>query len=318
MKPIEILKPNFDPTGKLAARITKTASKQTYFTVRFLVDPDRRDEAFRAYAYFRWLDDKLDQLSAQDADRVAIVQREKALMEGCYQGALPFAVGVEEQLLVDLIRSDRLPNSGLQSYIRNMMAVLAFDAERRCQPISQQELDTYTRHLAIAVTEALHYFIGNGSPSPQGETRYMAVTAAHIIHMLRDTVEDTQAGYFNIPSEVLFADAIVPENIDSEPYKAWIRHRIKLAREYFTLGKRYIAHTKNLRCRIAGYAYIARFEGILTTIERDNYRLRPDYREHKNLRAILAMGWSTFCLTLWSTGLRWIQPIHMGRVKGDL
>ncbi len=44
----------------LASSITKTASKQTYYTIRFLVDRDRVDDAYRAYAYFRWVDDVLE------------------------------------------------------------------------------------------------------------------------------------------------------------------------------------------------------------------------------------------------------------------
>jgi phytoene/squalene synthetase len=44
----------------LAAAITSAASRQTYYTVRFLVDRPRRADAYRAYAYFRWVDDVLD------------------------------------------------------------------------------------------------------------------------------------------------------------------------------------------------------------------------------------------------------------------
>ena len=44
----------------LASSITKAASKQTYYTIRFLVDRERVADAYRAYAYFRWVDDTLD------------------------------------------------------------------------------------------------------------------------------------------------------------------------------------------------------------------------------------------------------------------
>ena len=43
-----------------ASSITKAASKQTYYTIRFLVDRERVEDAYRAYAYFRWVDDVLD------------------------------------------------------------------------------------------------------------------------------------------------------------------------------------------------------------------------------------------------------------------
>ena len=43
---------------------------------------------------------------------------------------------------------------------------------------------------------------------------------------------------------------------------------------------------------MAGYAYIARFEGVLDAIEREGYQLRADYPERKSPPAILRMGWS--------------------------
>ncbi|MBE0690098.1 MAG: hypothetical protein IH587_08265, partial [Anaerolineae bacterium] len=39
----------------LPARITKAASRQTFYTIRFLVDHGRVTDAYRAYAYFRWV-----------------------------------------------------------------------------------------------------------------------------------------------------------------------------------------------------------------------------------------------------------------------
>ena len=44
----------------LAAAITKAASTQTYYTFRLLGDRERVEDAYRAYAYFRWVDDTLD------------------------------------------------------------------------------------------------------------------------------------------------------------------------------------------------------------------------------------------------------------------
>ena len=51
--------------------------------------------------------------------------------------------------------------------------------------------------------ECIHYFVGHDDFSPRDETRYLAVAGAHIVHMLRDTFDDMQLGYYNIPREVL-------------------------------------------------------------------------------------------------------------------
>jgi len=70
-----------------AASITKAASKQTYYTIRFLVDRDRVDDAYRAYGYFRWVDDVLDADSGSRSERMAFVERQKSLLESCYRAS---------------------------------------------------------------------------------------------------------------------------------------------------------------------------------------------------------------------------------------
>lgn len=267
----------------LPARITKTASKQAYYTVRFLVDRDRKPAAYRAYAYFRWLDDRLDQQLAEPVERRAFIKRQQSLVECGYRRTPWGELAPEEQMLADLIASDQKDTSGLQSYIRHMMAVMTFDAERRGRLITRQELAQYTRHLAIAVTDALHYFIGHEYAPPQSEARYFPAMAAHMTHMLRDTFEDVAAGYFNVPCELVAATGSDVYDVTSEPYRDWVRSRVHQARDYFTAGARYLDDVQSLRCRLAGYAYIARFVGILDAIERDQFQLRPAYPEFKRI-----------------------------------
>ncbi len=47
-------------TARLARRITWASSKQSYLTARLLADRDLADDCLRAYAYFRWADDRID------------------------------------------------------------------------------------------------------------------------------------------------------------------------------------------------------------------------------------------------------------------
>lgn len=280
------------PDRSLAPAITWAASKQSYYTVRLLVDRDRVDDAYRAYAYFRWVDDQLDQGGLDSGERLAFVERQKALVEGCYRGERPERLTNEEGLLVALLRDADGSSSGLQAYVRNMMAVMAFDAARRGHLITEAELGQYTRWLATAVTEALHYFIGHRCGSPQSEARYLAAAGAHVTHMLRDTLEDVEAGYFNIPREYVETHGIDPCDMSSDAYRAWVKSRVGLARYYFGEGHAYLTRVENPRCRLAGYAYMARFDGVLDAIERDGYRLRAAYPECKTLGAGLRMGWS--------------------------
>lgn len=272
-------------SGRLAASITRSASKQTYYTIRFFADRDRVVDAYRAYGYFRWVDDVIDEETATSGEGVAFANRQSNLLESCYRGEVPNDVCAEEQMLVDLVHHDTEKDSGLQLYLRNMMDVMVFDAKRRGQLISQAELSEYSYKLAKAVTEALYYFIGHDAPSPNHEARYMAVTAAHITHMLRDAHDDAHIGYFNIPREVLETHGISPLDVKKPAYREWICGRVKLAREYFKLSRECTAQVKNWRCRLAGCAYTARFEWMLRTIERDKYCLRSEYPERKSFAA---------------------------------
>jgi len=274
-----------------ASSITKAASKQTYYTIRFLVDRERVEDAYRAYGYFRWVDDVLDADSGTGPELRAFLERQKSLLEQCYRGETPRDANPQEEMLVELVQGDHDKDSGLQAYLRNMMRVMDFDARRRGRLISQVELNEYTRWLAIAVTENLHYFIGHNDFTPHDETRYLAVSAAHITHMLRDTFEDVQAGYYNIPREVLEANHIGPQDVHSEAYRAWVKSRVQLAGEYFKAGKSYFGRVQNSRSRLAGFAYIARFDWLLDTIEREGYNLRPQYNERKSIGTGLRMSW---------------------------
>lgn len=278
--------PNLMP----AASMTREASIQTYYTIRYLADKDRADDAYRAYAYFRWVDDRVDQDNLTRAERLAFLARQREIVGRCYRGERPSGLLPEEQMAAELIHGDCCAASGLRTYIHEMMAVMAFDAERRGRPVTAAELDGYTRSLATAVTEVLHHFIGHHCFSPPDDSRYLAVTGAHITHLLRDTVEDTAAGYFNIPREYLETHGIAAGDFDHDLFRAWVKQRVQLARSCFEAGREYMARVENVRCRLAGFAYIGRFEIILDAIERDNYRLRAAYPERRNKKHMLKIA----------------------------
>ena len=67
----------------LASVITKAASTQTYYRIRLLADRERVEDAYRAYGYFRWVDDTLDGESISGSERIAFLERQKTLLEKC-------------------------------------------------------------------------------------------------------------------------------------------------------------------------------------------------------------------------------------------
>ena len=297
-----------DATAALARSITRAGSKQTYYTARLMVDRDLVDDFCRAYAYFRWADDVVDALAANgisaqsDDRRISFIRRQRELLDRLYRNERPDDLAPEEEILADLISHDPGENSGLWSFVRNMFAVVEFDAYRRGRLISQDELAQYSDWLAKSATDGLLYFIGHDHPYPATGSRYLAALAAHISHQLRDAVQDTADGFINIPRGYLATHGISPGDMDSPPYRAWVRDRLDQARHYFREGKRYLDGLDVLRCKIVGHWYCARFEGVLDTIERDGYTLRARYNERSNLRTWLRMAWLAVSTTLRHAG----------------
>lgn len=281
---------NMDQTAVLAQSITRSGSKQAYFTARLMVDRHLVTDFFKAYAYFRWIDDVID-ISAQTEDeRIAFIKRQRALIDGLYnRSIIPADLCTEELILADLIQRDRdrERESGLRSFIENMFAIIEFDAYRKGRLISEQELEWYHERLGISVTDGLQYFIGNDHAYPKTKGRYLAATAAHIVHLLRDMIEDVADGFINIPREYLETNGLTPQSVKAEPFKRWVRQRVEIAREYFQEGKRYFDQLEVLRCKIVGYWYCARFEAVLNAIERDGYVLRQEYDERRSWRTML-------------------------------
>jgi hypothetical protein len=294
----------------LAPSITYNANRQTYFMIKYLVDRPLVPDAYRAYAYFRWVDDSLDQNTWENSKRLAFIARQKSILKRCYEAQWVRDLSPEERLLASLIALDRDGNSGLYAYLFQMMQVMEFDAKRLGCWITQAELHAYTQALATAVTEALHYFIGHTCERPRSELRYLAVSGAHITHMLRDTFDDLKAGYFNIPEEYVTAHQITPWDVSHDAYQTWVKIRVQLARSCFQKGKTYLAQVENPRCRFAGYGYMARFEGVLEAIERENYLLRPAYPERKSAKGAFQLIWATLGMMVASSRPALAHPAH--------
>ena len=300
------------PAPASAAAITKAASLQSYLTIRWLADREYRDDAFAIYAYFRWLDDTVDERLGDRGARLGFVARQRDILAraaGGGEDADLSSLGVtpEEALLVGLARaadaSATAPATGLLLSLGSMLDVMEFDARRRGRAVTQDELDAYTRDLAVSVTEALHHCIGHGCGCPRDESRYVAVTGAHVAHMLRDLAEDVAAGYLNLPAGLLGADVVAGggaagslppdvllDDLHSPAVRAWVRDRVGLTRDCFATGRQYLARVESARCRLAGHAYIARFEWVLDAIERDGYALHAAYPERATWRGGLAIA----------------------------
>ena len=279
-----------DHTAKLAKSITKKASKQTYYTARYMVDRNLVDDFFRAYAYFRWMDDMIDETLESQKERFSFIKRQRELIDALYQKQTPNSLNTYEEIVAVLIEHDQNANSKLQSFIRNMFAIVEFDAYRKGQIITEEQLEWYTNCVAKSTTDGLQYFIGNDHEYPIDENQYFAAKAAHIVHLLRDTVEDLQNGFINIPKEHIELHGIDISQMESPAFRAWVRERTAKAREYFIKGKQYLETLSVYRCKTVGLWYCARFEPILNQIENENYILKSSYEEKGKSSKLLKMA----------------------------
>lgn len=284
-------------SADLARSITRGSSKQSYYTALLLVDKDLVDDCCRAYGYFRWADDIVDYSAFSREERVSFIRGQMDLISRLYHNERPPNLKPEEEIIADLISHDRGEDSGLRSFILNFLAILEFDADRKGRLIGLEELTWYSSCLGKSVTDAIQYFVANGYPYPDSDNRYLAATAAHITHMLRDMAQDLSEGFINVPKEYLEAHAIDPDDMESPAIRAWVRERVTLARAYFREGKAYLDSLDVLRCKIAAYWYCARFEGVLDAIERDGYLLRESYNERRKFATLVKMSWMTLSLT---------------------
>lgn len=79
-----------------AAAITRSASLQSYLTIRWLADRAHRADAFALYAYFRWLDDMVDVHLADRDERLVFVARQRSLLAQAADGTTPADASPEE------------------------------------------------------------------------------------------------------------------------------------------------------------------------------------------------------------------------------
>ena len=261
--------------SSLAKKITKSRSKTAVIIGNLLVDESLRHDFFKAYAYFRWIDEVVDESTISDEERIHFIERQEILLKNLSEESLA-PLCQEEELIIALINNSN-KNTGLKSYIQNMFEIIKFDAYRKGRFITKDDLTWYSDCLGKAVVDGLQYFIGNGFPYFESGNRYLAAIAAHITHLLRDTIPDISNGYINIPREFMKTENI--NDLDINSIKPWVKKRVDLARKYFQEGKEYISKIKVRRCQIAAYLYCAQFEKILNTIENDNYCLRSNYAE---------------------------------------
>lgn len=273
-----------------AENITRDASVQTYWTVKLLFDQERKEDAYRAYAYFRYLDDEIDIRRKTIASRRSFILRHRGVIDAAYAGSPLPSLTTAERLITELISHNPDSSGLLGSFINNFFAVIAYDSGRRGIQISRQRLLWYRKTLSKAVTDGIAYFVNGNRPFPPHPALYAGAEAAHITHMLRDLFEDAADGYYNIPREYCVSHHISPRRLSPQHVRGWVRGETIHARKLFAASHAYIDTLPSLPAKIVCAWYCERFEHLLTTIERENFVLRRHYSRVHSARKYLSMA----------------------------
>ncbi len=117
--------------NKLARKITRQSSRQTYLTISLLVNRSLAPECYKAYAYFRWLDDQIDTGNKSLAERLNFIERQHQIINDSFQGIPVTDSTPEENLIISLIQSNPAPDTKLTTFIHSFFAVIEFDAKRK-------------------------------------------------------------------------------------------------------------------------------------------------------------------------------------------
>lgn len=302
-------------SARLARTITWAGSRQSYLIARLLVHKDLQDDCFRAYAYFRWVDDVIDEIARSRDERVTFIERQRELIDRLYRGETVGQLARQERMIADLISRADASDFGLHSFIRNFLAIIEFDAHRKGELVSQEDLSWYSGTLGVAVTDAILHFVGAGRRHPDSASRYLAATAAHLTHMLRDMAEDVAGGYINIPLGHAELQGIRPGEFDTPEFRRWCEGRVALARSYFRAGKEYLNQLEDLRAKLAGHWYCTRFEGVLDEIERTDYALRAELARRKILPSLMRLVSVTFKVIVGHAAKRIRSRVRRGRTS---
>jgi phytoene/squalene synthetase len=267
------MKPSRKRLIRLAKERAKTENSAAFYLARLLYDRGTLPLFCLGYAYFRWVDDFIDDPMHSERSCRAFITCQQKLIDAAYQGEIWSTDRIEEQMVQYLVEVDF--QERLKPYIQDMLAALVWDTRRRGQFSDRSALQAYSLALGRAYTNALQAFVTQSHVYPDAPGRYAAGTAAHLVHLLRDFVQDWEAGYYNISRQEMaeFGLDAAPFDFEGEAFRNWVRVVAQRARGLFRDGQRYLDSLQVYRCKLLGYLYCVRYEILLDQIEHQGYRI---------------------------------------------
>ena len=215
------------------ADVLHTKARSFAFAARFL-DPERRRATEVLYAFYRTLDDLVDERSRED-DPTAIPaeldrwDRWLAEPPSANRGGDPLAAALANTLATYAIPPE---------YLRALLRGLRDDLEGR--PISSiDDLERYSFRVAGSVGLAMCHVLGATSPRALAAAAALGI-AMQLTNILRDVGEDLDRGRVYLPSQELArvdgaAPALLARSVNGA-LRSVLRRQIARARRYYAGG----------------------------------------------------------------------------------
>ena len=248
---------NFNFLVRDSAKITKTESPFSYSLGHLLFLPERKDYLFLAYAYFRWLDDYVDQVNIPSELVKDIVDRQIFLATHWYSGEPLVATTSQEENLHLIIQQDSNQwGNSLRPMIFDFMGAIKWDTERRYRMPVKRDLQSYSLKLGRGYSSGLLFGLGI---DPENK-KYVGFRdncgiGAHLVHILRDFIIDINIGYINVDLESW--NLLHLKNADLDNTKLlqrrllpWAKTVIVNARYYFSIGLKNLLASRNVKIQL--------------------------------------------------------------------
>lgn len=233
----------------------------------------RRNTLFRAYEYFRWVDDYIDDKKTLTKDAKRLLSREIRLISTLYSHKPITPTYIFEEYISSVISEDYENRNGMQEIINGFFCALSWDVRRRNRIPTAKELTSYSQYLGCSYSQGITYGL-NYHPT---DSRFLEVSnncgvAAHITHMLRDFFIDLEIGYINISKEDIEKYHI---NLSSNrqdlkmALSPWCKDQFLKTQNLFNQGLNSINKLPGFRARFAFRLISIRYLLILKKVKRD-------------------------------------------------
>lgn len=251
-----------------AARSIMREHAHTFYFASVWLRPDRRRATHALYAFFRTLDDLVDEASAGALDPVAARHELDRWRAWLLSPESQHRTEPHLPAVLDTLARYAIP----PRHFLDLIDGLEMDL-RGCRYEDAGSLALYCYRVASTVGLAMCHVLGASDPRAAGLAAELGV-AMQITNILRDVREDYGMGRVYLPADLLAAagwtDARLDRGVVDDAFRAVMRTLIGHARAYYRRGERglpYLSADARLAILMASRCYA----GILGRIERANY-----------------------------------------------